>query len=98
MAHRPPRFATSHIVAAALTKATGIAERTAAEEMIVRHSPGASRITLGADKGYDAASFDHLDGGIMGGSERVNDPAPDPGTPPAHKAVVAGSVRTEGDR
>jgi hypothetical protein len=45
------------IVAAALTKATGTAERTAAEEMIVRHSPGASRITLGADKGYDAASF-----------------------------------------
>src|SRR6267154_240348 len=41
------------IVAAALTKATGTAERTAAEEMIVRHSPGASRITLGADKGYD---------------------------------------------
>jgi transposase len=45
------------IVAAALTKATGTAERSAAEEMIVRHSPGASRITLGADKGYDAASF-----------------------------------------
>jgi transposase len=45
------------IVAAALTKATGTAERTAAEEMIVRHSPGASRITVGADKGYDAASF-----------------------------------------
>ena len=45
------------IVAAALTKATGTTERTAAEEMIVRHSPGASRITLGADKGYDAASF-----------------------------------------
>jgi len=34
-----------------------IRARTAAEEMIVRHSPGASRITLGADKGYDAASF-----------------------------------------
>ena len=45
------------IVAAALTKATGTAERTAAEEMIVRHSPGAGRITVGADKGYDAASF-----------------------------------------
>jgi len=45
------------IVVAALTKATGTAERSAAEEMIVRHSPGASRITLGADKGYDAASF-----------------------------------------
>ena len=45
------------IVAAALTQATGTAERKAAEEMIVRHSPGARRITLGADKGYDAAAF-----------------------------------------
>lgn len=45
------------IVAATLTKATGTAERQAAEEMIVRHSPGARRITLGADKGYDAAAF-----------------------------------------
>src|SRR6266481_2174106 len=45
------------IVAATLTKATGTAEREAAEQMIVRHSPGARRITLGADKGYDAAAF-----------------------------------------
>jgi len=45
------------IVAATLTQATGTAERKAAEEMIVRHSPGARRITLGADKGYDAAAF-----------------------------------------
>jgi hypothetical protein len=45
------------IVAATLTKATGTAERAAAEEMIVRHSPGARRITLGADKAYDAAAF-----------------------------------------
>src|SRR5262245_6000824 len=45
------------IVAATLTKATGTAEREAAEEMIVRHSPGAGRITLGADKGYDASAF-----------------------------------------
>jgi len=45
------------IVAATLTKATGSAERQAAEQMIVRHSPGARRITLGADKGYDAAAF-----------------------------------------
>ena len=36
------------IVAATLTQATGNAERKAAEEMIVRHSPGARRITLGA--------------------------------------------------
>ena len=45
------------IVAATLTQATGTAERKAAEEMIVRHSPGARRITLGADKGFDAAAF-----------------------------------------
>jgi transposase len=45
------------IVAATLTQAAGTAERKAAEEMIVRHSPGARRITLGADKGYDAAAF-----------------------------------------
>src|SRR3954463_2032138 len=44
------------IVAAMLTQATGTAERKAAEAMIVRHSPGARRITLGADKGYDAAA------------------------------------------
>ena len=25
--------------------------------MIVRHSPGVRRLTLGADKGYDAAAF-----------------------------------------
>jgi transposase len=45
------------IVAATMTKATGTAERKAAEEMIVRHSPGVRRITVGGDKGYDAASF-----------------------------------------
>ena len=45
------------IVATTSTKATGTAEREAAEKMIVRHSSGARRITLGADKGYDAASF-----------------------------------------
>jgi hypothetical protein len=41
------------IVAATLTKATGTAERQAAEEMIVRHSPGARRVTLGADRSAD---------------------------------------------
>jgi len=45
------------VVATTVTKATGTAERKAAEEMIVRHSPGVRRITLGCDKGYDAASF-----------------------------------------
>src|SRR5262245_43603593 len=45
------------VVAAELTEANGRAERAAAEAMIVRHSPGARRITVGADKGYDAAAF-----------------------------------------
>jgi hypothetical protein len=45
------------IVAVTLTKATGTAERAAAETMIVRHSPGVRRLTLAADKGYDAAAF-----------------------------------------
>jgi hypothetical protein len=44
-------------VAATLTKATGTAERDAAETMTVRHWPGAHRISLRADKGYDAAAF-----------------------------------------
>jgi transposase len=57
MGHALMENRNGFIVAAALTKATGTAERTAAEDMIVRHSPGASRITLGADKGFDAASF-----------------------------------------
>jgi transposase len=57
MGHALMENRNGFVVAAALTKATGTAERTAAEDMIVRHSPGASRITVGADKGYDAASF-----------------------------------------
>ena len=48
---------TGLIVAAMLTEANGTAERKAAEQMIVKHSPGARRITLGADKAYDAAAF-----------------------------------------
>jgi hypothetical protein len=38
------------IVAATLTKATGTAERKAAEAMIVRYSPAVRRLTLGGDK------------------------------------------------
>lgn len=46
------------IVQADLTPATGWAERQAAIDMIHRHSPGSTRrLTLGADKGYDAAAF-----------------------------------------
>src|SRR4029077_13799754 len=41
------------IVATTVTKATGTAERKAAEDMIVRCSPGVRRLTLGGDKGYE---------------------------------------------
>src|SRR3982075_2532407 len=56
MGHTLMEIRSGLIVAATLTQATGTAERKAAEEMIVSHSPG-GRITLGADKGYDAAAF-----------------------------------------
>lgn len=46
------------IVQAMVTTATGTAEREAAIRMIDRHSPGSRRrLTLAADKGYDARSF-----------------------------------------
>jgi hypothetical protein len=45
------------VVGAKLTPATGTAEREAALDMIVRRSPGSRRLTLGADKAYDTASF-----------------------------------------
>lgn len=44
------------VVEATLTHADGTAERRAAIEMLNAHEPGSTRrITLGADKGYDAA-------------------------------------------
>jgi len=46
------------IVQGDLTQADGRAERRAALDMVHRHSPGSTRkLTLGADKGYDAAEF-----------------------------------------
>jgi transposase len=45
------------IVEASVTAASGYAEREAALAMIERHRPGRRRLTLGADKGYDAAGF-----------------------------------------
>ncbi len=45
-------------VGAHLTHADGTAERRAAVDMLNAHDPGSTRrITLGADKGYDAAEF-----------------------------------------
>lgn len=46
------------VVQGDLTQADGHAERKAALDMIHRHSPGSTRrLTLGADKGFDAAGF-----------------------------------------
>ena len=46
------------IVQGDLTQADGHAERRAALDMIHRHTPGSTRqLTLGADKGFDAAEF-----------------------------------------
>jgi hypothetical protein len=46
------------IVQGDLTQADGHAERRAALDMVHRHSPGSiRRLTLGADKEYDAAEF-----------------------------------------
>lgn len=46
------------IVQGDLTQADGHAERRAALDMIHRHSPGSTRqLTLGADKGFNAAEF-----------------------------------------
>lgn len=45
------------VVEAELGCASGTTERAAAKRMIVRHSPGAKRVTLGADKAHDAAEF-----------------------------------------
>ncbi len=42
---------------AELGPATGTIEREAAMMMVVRHSPGSRRLTLGADKAYDVHKF-----------------------------------------
>ena len=53
------------VVAATLTPATDTAERKPAEEIILRYTPAIRRITLGADKSYDAAAF-------VAGLQRLN--------------------------
>jgi hypothetical protein len=45
------------VVEAEVGSATGTIEREAAITMVVRHSPGSRRITLGADKAYDVHEF-----------------------------------------
>src|SRR5215470_7898781 len=45
------------VVEAELRQVSGIVERETAKDMIERYSPGAKRITVGADKGFDTADF-----------------------------------------
>jgi hypothetical protein len=45
------------VVEAELRQVSGTVERASAKDMIVRYSPGAKRITVGADKGFDTADF-----------------------------------------
>jgi transposase len=45
------------VVETELGAASGTIEREAAQTMIVRHSPGSRRITVGADKAYDTREF-----------------------------------------
>jgi transposase len=45
------------VVQATLTQASGTAEREAALSMLDSHRSGEQRVTLGADKGFDATSF-----------------------------------------
>ena len=56
--HAPMENRNGLIAQGDLTRADGHAERTAALDMVHRHSPGSTRqLTLGADKGYDAGGF-----------------------------------------
>lgn len=58
MGHALMENRSGFIVQGDLTQADGHAERRAALDMIHRHSPGSTRqLTLGADKGFDAAEF-----------------------------------------
>lgn len=58
MGHALMENSNGLVVQAHLTPASGTAEREAAIHMLNKQSPGsARRITLGADKGYDASSF-----------------------------------------
>ena len=58
MAHALMENRSGLVVATTVTRATGTAEREAALALIERHMAGTEhRLTLGADKGYDAASF-----------------------------------------
>jgi hypothetical protein len=45
------------VVETELGPATGTIEREAAPTMVMRHSPGSRRLTLGADKAYDVYEF-----------------------------------------
>ena len=45
------------VVEAELRQASGMVERETAKDMVVRYSPGAKHLTVGADKGFDTVDF-----------------------------------------
>src|SRR4029077_7722668 len=45
------------VVEAELRQASGMVERETAKDMVVPYSPGAKRLTVGADKGFDTVDF-----------------------------------------
>ena len=97
------------IVETETTLADGHAERRAALAMINRRCPGEKRITLGADKGYDAADFvtdlrainvtPHVAAKLKGvGPRRPHHPARGLHREPAHPQADRRSLRLGQDR
>ncbi len=57
MGHALMENRNGSVVGGSVTIASGTAEREAALELIDRHCSGNHRLTLGADKAYDATAF-----------------------------------------
>jgi transposase len=66
------------VVEAELRQVSGMVERAAAKDMIVRYSPGAKRITVGADKAFELHVIERIklvdDGKVLEVVSWVDDP------------------------
>lgn len=66
------------MVEAELRQVSGMVERAAAKDMIVRYSPGAKRITVGADKAFELHVIERIklvdDGKVLEVVSWVDDP------------------------
>ena len=89
------------VVGATLTPATGTAEREAALKMIVRRSPGARRLTLGADKGYDTQTSSPICGELRDaarGAEPIKRAPPSMAAPRGMLAMPSARASASGSR